>query len=95
VPAGGAEIPTFLSYVTEKRLAARKGRDEFGEGAIEGVAGPEAANNASAAGTFVPLLALGLPVTACRCWRSVSRSRPRRPSCSPPSRATASSRAPV
>ena len=64
LPAGGAEIPTFLSYVTEKRLAARKGRDEFGEGAIEGVAGPEAANNASAAGTFVPLLALGLPVTA-------------------------------
>ena len=64
LPAGGAEIPTFLSYVTEKRIAARKGRDEFGRGAIEGVAGPEAANNASAAGTFVPLLALGLPVTA-------------------------------
>jgi putative tricarboxylic transport membrane protein len=64
LPAGGAEIPTFLSYITEKRLAARKGHDEFGQGAIEGVAGPEAANNASAAGTFVPLLALGLPVTA-------------------------------
>jgi putative tricarboxylic transport membrane protein len=64
LPAGGAEIPTFLSYITEKRLAARQGRDEFGQGAIEGVAGPEAANNASAAGTFVPLLALGLPVTA-------------------------------
>lgn len=64
LPAGGAEIPTFLSYITEKRIAARKGRDEFGQGAIEGVAGPEAANNASAAGTFVPLLALGLPVTA-------------------------------
>ena len=64
LPAGGAEIPTFLSYITEKRLAARKGRDDFGQGAIEGVAGPEAANNASAAGTFVPLLALGLPVTA-------------------------------
>ena len=64
LPAGGAEIPTFLSSVTEKRIAARKGRDEFGRGAIEGVAGPEAANNASAAGTFVPLLALGLPVTA-------------------------------
>ena len=61
VPAGGAEIPTFLSYVTERRLA--KGR-EFGEGAIEGVAGPEAANNASAAGMFVPMLALGIPVTA-------------------------------
>ena len=65
VPAGGAETPTFLSYITERKLAARKGgTDEFGEGAIEGVAGPEAANNASAAGMFVPLLALGLPVTA-------------------------------
>jgi putative tricarboxylic transport membrane protein len=65
VPAGGAETPTFLSYITERKLAARKGgADEFGEGAIEGVAGPEAANNASAAGMFVPLLALGLPVTA-------------------------------
>jgi putative tricarboxylic transport membrane protein len=65
VPAGGAETPTFLSYVTERKLAGRRGRDdEFGRGAIEGVAGPEAANNASAAGMFVPLLALGLPVTA-------------------------------
>jgi putative tricarboxylic transport membrane protein len=62
LPAGGAETPTFLSYVTEKKLARRT--DEFGHGAIEGVAGPEAANNASAAGMFVPLLALGLPVTA-------------------------------
>ena len=62
VPAGGAETPTFLSYVLERRLAKDGG--EFGKGAIEGVAGPEAANNASAAGTFVPLLALGLPVTA-------------------------------
>jgi putative tricarboxylic transport membrane protein len=62
IPAGGAETPTFLSYLLERRLSANK--DEFGHGAIEGVAGPEAANNASAAGTFVPLLALGLPVTA-------------------------------
>ena len=46
----------------EKQLASKP--EEFGKGAIEGVAGPEAANNASAAGTFVPLLALGLPVTA-------------------------------
>ncbi|NAS22277.1 tripartite tricarboxylate transporter permease [Herbidospora sp. NEAU-GS84] len=61
LPGGGAEIPTFLSYSVEKRLA--KGR-EFGEGAIEGVAGPEAANNASAAGTLVPLLTLGLPTSA-------------------------------
>ena len=65
VPAGGAETPTFLSYITERKLAGRRGdADEFGQGAIEGVAGPEAANNASAAGMFVPLLALGLPVTA-------------------------------
>jgi putative tricarboxylic transport membrane protein len=62
LPAGGAETPTFLSYVLERRLSRKK--EEFGHGAIEGVAGPEAANNASAAGMFVPLLALGLPVTA-------------------------------
>ncbi len=65
VPAGGAETPTFLSYVLERRLhKPGKDQEKFGEGAIEGVAGPEAANNASAAGMFVPLLALGLPVTA-------------------------------
>jgi putative tricarboxylic transport membrane protein len=63
LPAGGAEMPTFLSYITEKRLTRHP--EEFGTtGAIEGVAGPEAANNASAAGTLVPLLALGLPTTA-------------------------------
>ena len=62
VPAGGAEIPTLLSYSIERRLATRQ--DEFGRGAIEGVAGPEAANNASAAGTLVPLLTLGLPTSA-------------------------------
>ena len=62
LPAGGAEIPTFLSYAVERRLARDPG--EFGRGAIEGVAGPEAANNAAAAGTLVPLLALGLPTTA-------------------------------
>jgi putative tricarboxylic transport membrane protein len=62
IPAGGAEIPTFLSYVTEKRLS--KHPEEFGKGAIEGVAGPEATNNASAAGGLVPLLTLGIPTTA-------------------------------
>ncbi len=62
MPAGGAEIPTFLSYALEKRLA--KNPEEFGHGAIEGVAGPEAANNASAAGVLVPLLTLGLPTSA-------------------------------
>jgi putative tricarboxylic transport membrane protein len=62
MPAGGAEIPTFLSYYTEKKLS--KHPEEFGHGAIEGVAGPEAANNASAAGVLVPMLALGLPTSA-------------------------------
>ncbi|GGO23063.1 tripartite tricarboxylate transporter permease [Deinococcus humi] len=62
IPAGGAEIPTFLSYTLEKRLS--KHPEEFGQGAIEGVAGPEAANNASAAGVLVPLLTLGLPTSA-------------------------------
>uniref|UniRef100_UPI0021F3A58F tripartite tricarboxylate transporter permease n=1 Tax=Mycolicibacterium gadium TaxID=1794 RepID=UPI0021F3A58F len=54
--------PTFLSYITEKKLS--KHPEEFGKGAIEGVAGPEAANNASAAGTLVPMLSLGLPTNA-------------------------------
>jgi len=62
LPCGGAEIPTFLSYLTEKRLSRHP--QEFGHGAIEGVAGPEAANNAAAAGVLVPLLALGLPTSA-------------------------------
>jgi putative tricarboxylic transport membrane protein len=62
MPAGGAEVPTFLSYFVEKRLAVKP--EEFGHGAIEGVAGPEAANNASAAGVLVPMLALGLPTSA-------------------------------
>ncbi len=62
MPAGGAEVPTFLSYWLEKRLSKKP--EEFGHGAIEGVAGPEAANNASAAGVLVPMLALGLPTSA-------------------------------
>ena len=62
MPAGGADVSSFLSYATEKRFS--KHPEEFGQGAIEGVAGPEAANNASAAGTLVPLLTLGLPTTA-------------------------------
>jgi putative tricarboxylic transport membrane protein len=62
LPAGGAEIPTFLSYALEKRLS--KHRNEFGKGAIEGVAGPEAANNAAFSGVMVPLLTLGLPTSA-------------------------------
>jgi len=62
LPAGGSEVPTFLSYAIERRLTRRP--EEFGRGAIEGVAGPEAANNAAAAGMLVPLLTLGLPTTA-------------------------------
>ncbi|WP_028054697.1 tripartite tricarboxylate transporter permease [Sinorhizobium medicae] len=62
MPAGGAEIPTFLSYFVEKKLS--KHPEEFGHGAIEGVAGPEAANNAAGAGVFVPLLTLGIPTSA-------------------------------
>jgi putative tricarboxylic transport membrane protein len=62
IPAGGAEIPTFLSYALEKKLS--KQPEEFGKGAIEGVAGPEAANNASVTGALVPLLTLGIPTSA-------------------------------
>jgi len=62
LPCGGSVIPTFVSYMTEKRLSDRP--EEFGQGAIEGVAGPEAANNAAAAGVLVPLLTLGLPSSA-------------------------------
>jgi putative tricarboxylic transport membrane protein len=62
LPCGGSVIPTFLSYTLEKRLSREPHR--FGHGAIEGVAGPEAANNAAAAGVLVPLLTLGLPSSA-------------------------------
>jgi TctA family transporter len=62
LPAGGAEVPTFLSYSFEKRRS--KHRAEFGKGAIEGVAGPEAANNASFAGVLATLLTLGIPTSA-------------------------------
>ncbi len=64
LPAGGSELPTFLSYNLEKKLASKQAKSEFGKGAIEGVAGPEAANNANAAGALVPLLALGIPTSA-------------------------------
>lgn len=64
MPTGGAEIPTFLSYAIEKRLARGRAREEFGQGAIEGVAGPEAANNAAFVGVLVPLLTIGIPTSA-------------------------------
>lgn len=62
IPGGGSELPTMLSYSLERNLSSK--REEFGRGAIEGVAGPEAANNAAAAGILVPLLTLGLPTSA-------------------------------
>jgi putative tricarboxylic transport membrane protein len=62
VPAGGSEIPTFLSYATEKKLS--RNPQEFGtSGAIEGVAGPEAANNSAITATLVPMLTLGIPTS--------------------------------
>jgi putative tricarboxylic transport membrane protein len=65
MPAGGTEMPTMLSYYAERKLAKPEHRGEFGtKGAIEGVAGPEAANNAAAAGILVPMLTLGLPTSA-------------------------------
>ncbi|MDP2019389.1 MAG: tripartite tricarboxylate transporter permease, partial [Hydrogenophaga sp.] len=64
IPAGGSEIPTFLSYATERKLADPEFKKEFGTtGAIEGVAGPEAANNAAVTATLVPLLTLGIPTS--------------------------------
>ena len=59
IPGPAPVISTFTSYLTEKRLSKKP--EEFGEGAIEGVAGPEAANNASVGGAYVPLLGLGVP----------------------------------
>lgn len=62
MPAGGSEVPTFLSYTLEKRLSRHP--EQFGHGAIEGVAGPEAANNSAFSGVMVPLLTLGIPTSA-------------------------------
>ncbi len=59
LPGAGATIASAMAYSTEKRLAGASGT--FGEGDIRGVAAPEAANNASAAGSFVPMLTLGVP----------------------------------
>ncbi len=65
IPAGGTEIPTFLSYAMEKKLAKNpEDSAEFGTtGAIEGVAGPEAANNATVTAALIPLLTLGIPTS--------------------------------
>lgn len=59
LPGGGAVISSFVSYSIEKRIS--KEPEKFGKGAIEGVAGPEAANNSATAGAFVPLFTLGIP----------------------------------
>jgi putative tricarboxylic transport membrane protein len=59
LPGGGAVIAAFASYALERKLSATPER--FGKGAIEGVAGPEAANNAAAGGAFIPLMTLGIP----------------------------------
>jgi putative tricarboxylic transport membrane protein len=59
LPGGGGVVSSLTSYAMEKRLA--KDRSRFGQGAIQGVAGPETANNASSTSSFIPLLTLGLP----------------------------------
>lgn len=62
LPGGGATLGSFASYAVEKRMAADPSR--FGKGAIEGVAGPESANNAGAQTSFIPMLTLGIPSNA-------------------------------
>lgn len=62
IPGGGAMLASFVSYIVEKKLARDPSR--FGQGAIEGVAGPESANNAGAQASFIPLLTLGIPANA-------------------------------
>lgn len=62
LPGGGAFLSSFASYAVEKKLS--KHPDEFGHGAIEGVAGPESANNAGAQASFIPMLTLGIPSNA-------------------------------
>jgi TctA family transporter len=59
LPGGGALLSSFASYVIEKRIS--RSPEQFGQGAIEGVAGPEAANNAGAQTSFIPMLTLGIP----------------------------------
>lgn len=64
VPLGGVDMPTYVSYATEKYLARAPYRAAFGsEGAIEGVAGPEAANNATVTAALIPLLVMGIPTS--------------------------------
>jgi putative tricarboxylic transport membrane protein len=62
LPGGGAVIASFLSYAVERKLSRHP--EEFGKGAVEGLAGPESANNAGTSGAFVPLLCMGIPANA-------------------------------
>ncbi len=62
IPGGGAVISSLVSYAVEKKVSRHP--DEFGRGAIEGVAGPESANNAASSSSFIPLLTLGIPGNA-------------------------------
>jgi putative tricarboxylic transport membrane protein len=62
IPGGGAVISSLVSYAVEKRVSKRP--EEFGQGAIAGVAGPESANNAASSSSFIPLLTLGIPGNA-------------------------------
>ena len=62
LPGGGAVVSSFTSYAVEKKFS--KYPEKFGTGVIEGVAGPEAANNSGSTGSFVPLLTLGIPSNA-------------------------------
>jgi putative tricarboxylic transport membrane protein len=64
IPVGGAEVPTFLAYGTERRLDTRRRSPQFGKGAIRGVAAPEAAGNATSGTAMGALLAMGLPTSA-------------------------------
>jgi len=62
LPGGGAMLASFLSYAVERKVSRHP--EEFGKGAVEGLAGPETANNAGTAGALLPLLCMGLPANA-------------------------------
>lgn len=61
LPGAGATIASFLGYAVERNIATKEEQEEFGKGAIKGLAAPETANNAACTGSFVPLLTLGIP----------------------------------
>lgn len=61
LPGAGATIASFLGYAVERNIATKEEQEQFGKGAIKGIAAPESANNAACTGSFVPLLTLGIP----------------------------------